>query len=299
MIKIYTGDLYRARSKVEKLVKDLDEMNQSRFDELSKEVFETAYACPFLSDRRVVIVNIDTLSDSQELMKYIENPALQTDLYLFVRKTDKRTKLYKVLCSKGLVEESEKFTRTNLNVWVTNFLGKCGKKISKDMVDYFIERTQYLLEDNIEFCVVEGYVRQLSFIPVEEVTKKEIDELVPETASLKIFYLSDLLLEGSKKELFVYADRLLEQEEEPIALLSLLERTFRIAYKATLFADKPSIIGVSEQQYKKALKYNPEILNEALDLLQEGVHMLKTDIDRRVVFIHTLLKVWILLHEKQ
>lgn len=299
MIKIYTGDLYRAHAKVEKAVKYLDGMNLSRFDELSREVFETAYACPFFADRRAIIVNMDSLSDSPELMKYAENPACQTDLYLFARKVDKRTKLYKVLSSKGLIEESGKFTKANLSVWVTNFLAKHGKRISAGMTDYFIERTQYLAEDEVEFCVVEGYVRQLSFISGEEVTKKEIDELVPETASLKIFYLSDLLLEGNEKKLFVYGDRLLEQGEEPIALLSLLERTFRIAYKATLFVDKPSVIGVPEQQYKKALMYKPEILNEALDILQEGVHRLKTDIDRRVVFIHTLSRIYTLLHEKK
>lgn len=298
MIKVYTGNIYRARAKIEKEIKGIDALNLARFDELTKEVFETASACPFFSDKRVVLVNIPMLTDCPEFLKYIENPVQQTDLYVFAGDIDKRTKTYKTLVSKGLVEECGKFSYSQLVSWVTGFLEKNGKKISAENVQYFIERTQYLVEDDVEFCIVEGYVRQLSFVSRGEIIKKDIDELVMETTSLKIFCLSDFLLEGKEKELFRYADRLLEQGEEPIAMLSLLERTFRIAYKATLFSEKPSVIGVPEQQYRKALKYKPEVLNGALDILQDGVHMLKSDIDRRVSFIYTISRVNDLLQQK-
>ena len=106
-----------------------------------------------------------------------------------------------------------------------------------------------------------------------------------------------LLLEQKNKELFLLAEKLLEQGEEPIALLSFMERVFRLAYKATLFPENLEQIGVPPRHYKIAMRYEAKVIGKAMDYLQEGVHIQKTDLNKRVGFIQTLYKVSKLLSE--
>ena len=297
MIRVYTGELLLIWNKIEKVIANLDSMNVSRFDEISEMVFHTAKQCPFLAEKRVVILALDILLEDERLMNYIKRPAPLTDFYIVVRKIDKRTKLYKMLIKENILVEQTKIKEERLYKWIGDYMTLHNKIISSENIRYLVDRTEYLYKEEVDLYRIENILKMLSFVPEKEIRKKVIDEIVPETESLRSYMLSNLLLEQKNKELFLLAEKLLEQGEEPIALLSFMERVFRLAYKATLFPENLEQIGVPPRHYKIAMRYEAKVIGKAMDYLQEGVHIQKTDLNKRVGFIQILYKVSKLLSE--
>ena len=96
---------------------------------------------------------------------------------------------------------------------------------------------------------------------------------------------------------------LIEKKENPITLLSLIARSFRLAYKATLYGELDpieisSLIGVPTYQFKEGLRYNAEVLEKSLNILQNGVNQIKDgEANSEIVFYITLGSIITLLKE--
>ena len=99
-----------------------------------EEVVMTARRVPMMAKRQVVFLkDAQSLSRSIEnLSDYAENPILSTILVVeYKYKTlDKRKKLYKSLLKSSVIFTSKKLYDDQLQIWISSFLSKKGKKIT-------------------------------------------------------------------------------------------------------------------------------------------------------------------------
>ena len=130
------------------------------------------------------------------------------------------------------------------------------------------------------------------------ITKEAVDTFVIESNTSKTFALTKELLKRNDKKLFMLAKHFIDDKENPIGMLSLLLRSFRLAYKASLYygdkndAEISKLLGVPAYQFKEAAEYAPEQISNVLDLIQSGVSEIKTGMaSPEVVFINTLAKM--------
>ena len=76
------------------------------------------------------------------------------------------------------------------------------------------------------------------------------------------------------------AKKFVSEKEHPIKMLALMERSFRLAYKASLYPEMDSrrleeLIGVPAYQYRAAMRYRPEQVRKALGTIGRGIGLIK------------------------
>ena len=189
--------------------------------------------------------------------------------------------------------------------FVMRELNRNGSRIDNDAFNYFVQKCGYLISEDVSLYTIAIYLKQLGFSSAEGIiTKDAIDAFIPETPDQKSFELSKLLLKKDERGLLALAQNLIAEKENPIAMLSLIERSFRLAYKATLYkemSDKKigELLGVPVYQIKDALAYNVDKIERAIELLQKGVNQIKDGAaGPDVIFYVTLGSVLALLKDE-
>lgn len=293
MLKVLFGEEpYLIDRLVDQMADGLDEMNIARFETLDDQVFQAAQQFPFLAKRQLIIADVPKLA-CESLCK-VSIPEF-TDLVVLAGEVDKRTSLYKKLNKKGCLEEVKKMDLPSLKTFITDQLAEHGGRMDEGVLDFFIRHIGYLTDEHISLYTVVTAIQQLTFA-ASVIKKEDVEALVEKSIDVKMWQLSGLLLNLDKKALFSMANHLLDEKESVIGMLSMILRTFRLAYKASLYkGEKSSVIakelGVPAFQYQAAMRFRPEQISGCLDKLQGGVNEVKDGAPERVVFFSTLGQV--------
>lgn len=294
MISIIYGDEpYIIEKWIQKQGSNSNEWNTSYFEELTDEVFELAKQYPFMSDKRVIVVKIKTLGNNEALLSYLENPLDSTDLILVPQTIDKRSNVYKRCKKLNLLKECNKLNDASLRKFVGNLVQLQNGIISEEMYLYFIQRIGYFSDERVTLYDVVNAIKQLLFSS-KEVTEEIISTLVEESFHEKTYVLTKYLFQKDTKQLFYHLERFLQEGESPIGMLSLVLRNFRILYKKDLYADQKDIsnqLGISPYQLNQIGFCNKVQAENAIQLLQNGVNMIKNGNDGRIVMISVLSKI--------
>lgn len=290
---IFGAEPYSVDQKVKELTAGLGDMGIVRFPSLSEDAFQVAEIYPMFTSRQVVIVELDKLGACEELVK-AKIPEF-TDFIVIPKSVDKRTSSYKALEKVGCVIECPKLDIPVLKKWILESVQAQGSSISDDVLVQFINYIGYEFDESVTLYTVEVAVKKLC-LATAQITMTDVEALVERSVNVKMWELSNVLLDRNAAQLHSMAQRLLDEKESGIGMLSLLLRTFRLAYKASLCkwmkdADIGKKIGVPAFQYKKATKYSPEQISRSLDLLQGGVNKIKSGLPERVIFPLTLSEV--------
>ena len=296
MLKVlYGAEPYLVNEKVREITKDIDDMNVAHFDELTSAVFQTAQQYPFLASRQAIVVDIDKLGACEELLS-AKIPEF-TDFIVCPKVVDERTKVFKALKKAGCVDECKKMDLQSLKKAIREKVSERGCSISDEMIENFVQHIGYFVDENVSLYTINIALKQLCFGTVE-ISMDDIVALVPRSVNVKMWELSTVLMDLDAKKLYQMAEHLLDEKESGIGMLSLLLRSFRLAYKATLCKrmnlrenEIAKKLGVPAYQYKSAMRFSPEQISKALDLLQGGVNRIKSGIPERVVFPQTLAEV--------
>lgn len=296
MLKVLYGpESYLVNEKVREITKDIDDMNVAHFDELTSAVFQTAQQYPFLASRQAIVVDIDKLGACEELLS-AKIPEF-TDFIVCPKVVDERTKVFKALKKAGCVDECKKMDLQSLKKAIREKVSERGCSISDEMIENFVQHIGYFVDENVSLYTINIALKQLCFGTVE-ISMDDIVALVPRSVNVKMWELSTVLMDLDAKKLYQMAEHLLDEKESGIGMLSLLLRSFRLAYKATLCKrmnlkenEIAKKLGVPAYQYKRAMRFSPEQISKALDLLQGGVNRIKSGIPERVVFPQTLAEL--------
>lgn len=298
MLKVlYGNEPYLIRCEIEKAKASVDDMNFSEFDELSDNVYELAFQYPFMTNKQVLVVSLEKLPDN-DFVDRLKNIPSFTELYLLPSKVDKRTGVYKKLNKMGVLQEINKLDNGHFLKLCSQFIQREGSSISDEVLRYFSKYIGYADDEEVTLFSVEIAIKQLCHSS-KEINIDDIHSLVKRTTNQKTWELSSVLLSLDGKKLYKLSNQFLSERESPIGMLSLLLRTFRLAYKASLLkGEKPKQIeehiGVPIYQFKDALRFRPETLSKVMDILQQGVNRIKGGCaEPEVVFRATLGQVYL------
>lgn len=297
MLKIYFGnEPYLLREKKKRFL-DMagDEISCHIFEELSDEIWQIARQYPVFSDKNYILVSVEKLDETNEFIRYLDHPCPMTDIVLFVEKVDKRTKLYKKMKDMDILHECNKLDQKAFSDFVVRLIAKNNLRITRSDYEYFVEKSGYFCDENINLFSIENAVLQICMSG--KIDRHSIDCFCPDSNTTKVFALSNVLFRRDGAAVFKTAKLLLSNKENPIAMMSLLLRQFRLAYKASLYSDVSSgqlekMLGVSKYQFQDALKYPAVTVKKAMDILHNGIHDIKSgSADAEQAFLFTLSRL--------
>ena len=135
---------------------------------------------------------------------------------------DKRNKLYKKIKDLGHVAELNKQDASQLMNWAVGILSKDGKKITRQVMEYFLERTG----DDMENIRTELEKLICYTMDREVITKEDVEAIGTVHVTNRIFEMVSAIVAGNtRKALDLYED-LLTLKEPPMRILFLIARQF-------------------------------------------------------------------------
>ncbi|MFC5713452.1 DNA polymerase III subunit delta [Thalassorhabdus alkalitolerans] len=223
---------------------------------------EEGQTLPFFGDRRVVIIkNASFLTGAKGkdkiehnlkvLEEYIENPPGET-LFIIIApyaKLDERKKLVKKLKSGGEVLQADSFDDQLKAKWLQDKAEEMNLSLPSEAKEKLLQLAgRDLMQLASEFQKLALYAGESKSITVEAV-----EMLIARTLEENIFALVENVVYGrTEKALRIYYD-LLKQNEEPVKILNLFARQFRII----LHIKELSRRGYSRQKIAGHLKLHP------------------------------------------
>ncbi|WP_245579633.1 DNA polymerase III subunit delta [Alteribacter aurantiacus] len=247
------------------LTKDEIEFNLSQFDMKETPVelaIEEAYTFPFMGSKRVVIlkeayfftgmkVTSKVDHDLKKLEAYIQNPAPETVFITVIpsEKLDERKKITKLFKKHGKVMEGRPFEERELLGWLDEKAKELHVSIDQEA------KGQLLMLTASNLMMITSELKKMSIYTGEgeTITKDVVDELVARSLEQNIFALVDGVVKRNLDSAWQIFDDLLKQKEEPIKILSLLARQFRILYQVKQLSQQ----GYSQKQMASQLKLHP------------------------------------------
>ncbi|MDO4976391.1 MAG: DNA polymerase III subunit delta [Eubacteriales bacterium] len=237
--KVYliTGDedylIFQARQMLKNaLVAEGDEMNFTLFEETKVDLValgDLASTFPFFSEKRVILLNRTNImkTGKDEFLKILNQLPDTTCLIICEPgKMDTRTKVYKWIKSNGYIAELLKKDQKEktLLTFLARTLAKDQKQIRENNARYFLS----LVGDDY-YQIKNEAEKLISYLGEEtEVTREVIDAVVTEQIQNKIFDMISAVAEKDQNLALKLYNDLILLKEDPIYILSLLVRQYRI-----------------------------------------------------------------------
>jgi len=220
-----------------------DIMNLDVYEEKSATAESIADACrtaPFLNDCRLVLIRDSRLflpgrkADSDPLADFLADIPESTVLLFVEEEIDKRGRLYKKLNDLGRAVEFKTPPDKELLDWINNMVKKRGASLSRDAAQVLLRTTARSMEAlSAEIEKLTGYTG-----PGGQITITDIENICVPALETQIFNLVDAL--GNKKPeraLDIFNNMLL-MKEQPMVVLTMIIRQFRLVLLAKELADK-------------------------------------------------------------
>ena len=235
MIQILYGDepykiLTRKRNLREKIT-NLPMNFTSMEGEFTSELAIEARYYPILSDRRLIELDINSLSeiDNKFFIDYLSNPCETTDLIITIKNLNKNTKIYKKLNKLNLIHEMNKVkSKKDLEKVFVYEAKKLNHIWEEDGLDSFIYRLNYDAED-INLMVASRYIIKICSALEQgiAINKEIVEKYVPLHEEANIFSLCNLLV---KKDINgLYKQISLLEESDNMRTIGLITKNFRTA----------------------------------------------------------------------
>ncbi|MFS1513564.1 DNA polymerase III subunit delta [Chengkuizengella sp. SCS-71B] len=236
----------------------LFDLNETSLDQ----VIEDVETLPFMVPNKLVVAkNASFLTGARDkskiehqfekLEKYTNSPVDYSVLILYVHteKLDERKKIVKLLKKQNYIVSFPPLKPNELTKWVLNRVKKNGNHISEQAIETFIlyaGTNLQTLTAEIEKCCLFAGVDQ-------EITSEMIQQLVVRSTEQNIFILVDEIVKKKLDKALAIFNTLLKQKEEPIKIVSLIARQFRIILQVKELSSK----GYSQYQIASQLSIHP------------------------------------------
>lgn len=221
------------------------------------QIIDQAETLPFLAEKRVICIRESGLfkSGGDALADYLKEPCESTVFLFYENDVDERTKLFKQVKDAGHVAQIDHQSENFLKASIAGFMKKEGKRISMVSVDKILEKTGAdlnTIRTELEKLVCYSMDRDI-------VTEEDVDLLCSETLENKVFDLIEAVVrKNAKKSLELYYD-LLALKVEPINILSLMERQYRLLLHTKTLRETMEVSKIHE-----VLKIQPFLVNKLL-----------------------------------
>ncbi len=209
-------------------------LNDDHFDAKERkpmDVFDLANTLPMMASKRLIIYRNcapKSEADQEAWIRYLENPSPETVLIATADKLDKRTKFFKVLNQKKMVQLLTEPKPRDLSSWV-------NKIATRHQVTLTAEARRALCEAiGTNLSAIHQAIEKLALFvhPETKISEKAVLALVSGSAGEDIFAWTDQVVSGELVRAVATLDHLLGQGEVPLILISMLTRHYRILLKA-------------------------------------------------------------------
>ncbi|GEB31900.1 MULTISPECIES: DNA polymerase III subunit delta [Brevibacillus] len=234
------------------------------------DILQDAETLPFLGEHRLVIARqayfltgskpqTKVESDPDALLGYLQNPPPYTTLILHTEseKLDERKKLVKTLQQKAKVIPFPLLKDADLYGWVERQADKYQAKIGRQQAMKLVERVGQ------ELRLLDKEVEKLAlYVGVGgSITDEIIEMLGARTLEQDVFGLIEQVASGKLDRALRMMYDCMKTGEEPIKLIALLARQFRMLLHVKQLAPR----GYSQQQMAGMIKMHPYAVKKAIE----------------------------------
>ena len=215
------------KKKLREAITGGDTMNFNYFEGKNpdvKEIISLADTMPFFADRRLILVDGSGFfkSAQEELAAYLPQMPDTTCLVFAESEVDKRNRLYKRVKELGYAAELNKQDTAQLMRWAAGILGRDGRKISRPVMEYFLERTG----DDMENIRMELDKLVCYTMGRDVITKEDVDAVGTVHVTSRVFDMVAAIVAGNTKKAMDLYEDLLTLKEPPMRILFLIARQF-------------------------------------------------------------------------
>lgn len=243
------------------LSQDFKEMNYSKFEKIENsfdEFYETVITFPFMSDKKIVVINeCDFMTSTGSLDKNYEeklikmvNSEVTTSIVVFLlknKKPDTRKKLMKILKENNAIYEIKKLEEGELTTWIIDGFISRGIKISPSNANYIALNCGYLdYESVISLYDVNNEISKIYAYSTGnkvsgndlEVSREDIDLLLTKSLDSNIFKLVDYICEGKKDKANTMLEDMLQNGVAEQFIIHMIARQYRMIYEYQILSQK-------------------------------------------------------------
>ncbi|WZY00948.1 DNA polymerase III subunit delta [Bacillus sp. FSL W7-1360] len=233
------------------------------------EVIEEARTLPFFAEKKLVIVHDFYIVTSQKVTTpfehdvsvfeaYMSSPTPGVTLVLIApyEKLDDRKKITKCLKKGAALENVNPLSEQGVHAWIQQQLQTQDMEIEAEAISQLFRRVGTnltLLDQELKKCAL--YVCESGTI-----TSGTVAELVAETVEQSVFTLVEHVVNGRTGEAVALYAQLLKQKEEPLVILTLLARQFRIFFQVKIRLSQ----GYTQKDIASQLKLHPYVVKLAI-----------------------------------
>lgn len=215
------------KKKLREAITGGDTMNFNYFEGKNpdvKEIISLADTMPFFADRRLILVDGSGFfkSAQEELAAYLPQMPDTTCLVFAESEVDKRNRLYKRVKELGYAAELNKQDTAQLMQWAAGILGRDGRKVSRPVMEYFLERTG----DDMENIRMELEKLVCYTMGRDVITKEDVDAVGTVHVTSRVFDMVAAIVAGNTKKAMDLYEDLLTLKEPPMRILFLIARQF-------------------------------------------------------------------------
>ncbi|WP_088102537.1 DNA polymerase III subunit delta [Halalkalibacter urbisdiaboli] len=236
-------------------------------------ITEEAETLPFFGGNKIVIIKDFFLvtsqrneskieHDSTSFERYIDNPLPESVVIILApyEKLDERKKLTKQLKKQTVVVEANPFDEKMTEAWIEEQANLKQIRFTEAGKERLLER------QGTNLLLLSSEIDKLSLYAGEGgvVDETMVELLVSKTLEQDVFELINLVVKKKlDKALVIYHD-LLKQKEDPLKILALLARQFRIYYQVKEMTRR----AYSQKQMAAQLKLHPYVVKLASAQIQ-------------------------------
>lgn len=190
------------------------------------QVIDQAETLPFLAERRVILLERTGLlkSGGDELAEYIKDMPETTVIIMAEDEVDKRCKLYKAIDKIGKCLELCHGDEKSVAGWVGSRVKKNGKQLSNGAYQLFRES----VGDDMELMDKELDKLLAYCMDRDVITEDDVRAICIRQITTEIFKMTDAMVAGNRKEVMKRYFDMVEMQESPMYILTMLTRQFRL-----------------------------------------------------------------------
>ena len=233
-------------------------------------VVDEAETLPFLVSRKLIVVRDSALFTAgkeggkvehniESLLSYMTNPAEYSVIVFVVNgdKLDERKKVVKAMKASGMVLSFMPLSGAELVQWVIHEAEKYGAGMEREAAETLISSS------GVQMSVLTAELDKLCLFVGKGgmITKDTIEQLVARSTEQNVFEMVNCIAALKLENALDIFYELLKQREEPIKILALISRQFRIMLQVKELGRQ----SYSQQQMASSLGLKPYAVKVAGD----------------------------------
>lgn len=233
---------------------------------------ERGFLCQhaLFGDRKTLVYRINDLKEGEDAVRYVSEKGKNTDVYIFAREVDKRSRAYKMF-QKDEIKVFHKLSQDILHKTIMQFVKKAGCNITQEAYCLYLQLINYYSDETNLYDVLHSLERLCA---AKAITKETVENIVMDREQENIFILIQLITQEKYTDVFRQADLILRnQPNNVIGVLSLLLRSYRLAYKMQVCNCSLKVLGVTGRAFVPRLPADK--CDEAMNILDGMVNMIK------------------------